>query len=162
MMLCLWNRRMFKYNKLFCYWGNCIKKWRLPLRAKCKGTFCPLLGCTPQEGTSARPWHLLISSSGLQPFLPHRFVSLYEGIALLYSLPYRPLPSTPCDSCSACLLPTVHPGNTPYTKRPYLLTLAKLKLPLDLNYKRLFLSPLFLLSSTFPFSQRYTSSSSCC
>src|SRR6266705_2938199 len=40
--------------------------------------------------------------------------SLYSGYCLPYSLPYRPLPSTPCDSCSACLLPTVHPGNTPY------------------------------------------------
>src|SRR6266567_3865183 len=43
-------------------------------------------------------------------------LSLYSGYCLPYSLPYRPLPSTLlCDSCSACLLPTVHPGNTPYT-----------------------------------------------
>ena len=47
----------------------------------------------------AKPWHLLISSSDLQPFLP-------------YSLPYRSLLS--CDLCSACLLPTVHLGNMPY------------------------------------------------
>ena len=56
-------------------------------------------------------WHLLISFSGLQPFLPHRFVSCLRRL-LPTSLPYRPLPSTPCDSCSACLLPTVHLGNT--------------------------------------------------
>src|SRR6266568_8796876 len=40
--------------------------------------------------------------------------SLYLGYCIPYSLPYRPLPSTLCDSCSACLLLTVHPGNTPY------------------------------------------------
>jgi hypothetical protein len=46
---------------------------------------------------------------------------------LPYSLPYRPLPSTLlCDSCSACLLPTVHPGNMPYTNAlSLILTLFK-------------------------------------
>ena len=70
----------------------------------CKGSFG---GCQGQP--SARPWHLLLRSLVL--FIGS---SLYLGYCLPYSLPYRPLPSTPCDSCSACLLPTVHPGNTPY------------------------------------------------
>src|SRR6266581_1334563 len=85
-------------------------------KLNCKGSFG---GCQGQP--SARPWHLLKDPSGLQPSCPpHRFVSLslslslYSGYCLPYSLPYRPFPSTPCDSCSACLLPTVHPGNTPY------------------------------------------------
>src|SRR6266705_3792548 len=78
---------------------------------RCKGSFG---GCQGQP--SARPWHLLKDPSGLQPSCPpHRFVSV-RGYCLPYSLPYRPLPSTPYDSCSACLLPTVRPGNTPYTE----------------------------------------------
>ena len=56
-------------------------------------------------------WHLLISSSGLQPFPSYQFVSCLQRL-LPTLLPYRPLPSTPCDSCSAYLLPTVHLGNT--------------------------------------------------
>ena len=40
--------------------------------------------------------------------------SPYEAIAIL--LPYRPLfHRLSCNSCSACLLPTVHLGNVPYT-----------------------------------------------
>src|SRR6266702_1689173 len=45
--------------------------------------------------------------------------SLYSGYCLPYSLSYRPLLSTPCDSCSTCLLHTVYPGNTPYNWRLY-------------------------------------------
>ena len=38
------------------------------------------------------------------------------------SLPYRPLPSTPCNSYSACLLPTVYLGNTAlHSNRSYTL-----------------------------------------
>ena len=55
----------------------------------CKGSFG---GCQGQP--SARPWHLLIDPSGLQPFPPHRFVSLSSLRLLPTSLPYRPLPST--------------------------------------------------------------------
>ena len=47
----------------------------------------------------------------MQPFLPYRFVLCLQRL-LPTSLPYRPLPSTPCDSYLACLLPTVHLGNT--------------------------------------------------
>ena len=53
---------------------------------------------------SAKPWHPLISSSGL-PF-PHRFVSLSEGIAI----PYSTISSSSIDSLVthvrlACSLP---------------------------------------------------------
>jgi hypothetical protein len=45
-------------------------------------------------------------------FLPHRLCTR----VLPYSLLYRPLPSTLlCDLCSACLLPTIHPSNMPYS-----------------------------------------------
>jgi hypothetical protein len=43
----------------------------------CKGSFG---GCQGQP--LARPWHLLIDPSGLQPFPPHRFVSL-QGYCLI-------------------------------------------------------------------------------
>ncbi len=51
---------------------------------------------------------------GLQPFLPHRFVSCTQAIAYphYHIVLFHRLP---CDICSACLLPTVHPGNTPHT-----------------------------------------------
>ena len=56
----------------------------------------------------------------MQPFPPHRFVSV-SGYCLP-SLPYRPLPSTLRDPCSACLLPTVHLGNTAsHSNRSYTL-----------------------------------------
>src|SRR6266702_7331283 len=74
-----------------------------------KGSFG---GCQGQP--SARPWHLLIRSLGLAALPPPSVRLLYVGYCL-YSLPYRPLSSTLlCDSCSACLLSTVHPGNMPY------------------------------------------------
>ena len=45
---------------------------------------------------------------------------------LPYSLPYRPLPSTLLyDSCSACLLPTVYPGNMPHNGLLYCHTLYR-------------------------------------
>jgi len=76
-----------------------------------KGSFS---GCQGQP--SARPWHLLIWSLVLVA-LPPPLVRLSPVLG--YCLPsflYRPLPSTLLfDSCSACLLPTVHPGNTPHT-----------------------------------------------
>ena len=46
------------------------------------------------------------------PSLLVRLSLLYLRRLLPTSLPYRPLLSTPCDLCSACLLPTVHLGNT--------------------------------------------------
>ena len=54
---------------------------------------------------------------GLQPFLPHRFVSLLstEAIAYLITISSSSIDSL-CDSCSACLLPTVHPGNMPHIR----------------------------------------------
>jgi len=45
------------------------------------------------RGTSARPWHLLISSLGLQPFPPSS-VRLRTRYCHTYSLLYHPLPST--------------------------------------------------------------------
>ena len=56
-------------------------------RLHCLGA---LRGCQGQP--LASPQHLLISTSGLQPFPPHRFVSV-RGYCLPL-LPYRPLPST--------------------------------------------------------------------
>src|SRR6266700_5017750 len=82
----------------------------MPEGGYCTGSFG---GCQGQP--SARPWHLLLRSLGLTVLLSSSSVRLLYVGYCLYSLPYRPLPSTPCDSCSACLLPTVHPGNTPYT-----------------------------------------------
>src|SRR6266576_2278093 len=85
------------------------------LKSFCKGSFG---GCQGQP--SARPWHLLIAPLGLQPFPPHRFVSLrgyfhtHYYIVLFHRLS--------CDSCSACLLPTVHLGKyASHSNRSYTL-----------------------------------------
>ena len=43
-------------------------------------------------------------------FLPYRFVSV-RGYCLLFTISSSSIDSL-CDLCSACLLPTVHPGNT--------------------------------------------------
>lgn len=66
---------------------------------------------------SAKPWHLLISSSGLQPFPPlHRFVSL-RGYCptLLFTISSSSIDS-PYNSYSAYLLPTIQLGNMPYIR----------------------------------------------
>ena len=72
-----------------------------------------------QAQPSARPWDLLISSLGLTvlpPLSVRLSLSLSCTRVLPYLLLYRPLPLTLlCDLCSACLLPTVHPGNMPYS-----------------------------------------------
>ena len=57
------------------------------------------------------------------PFLPHRFVSL-SCTRVLPTLLFIILSSSidsPCDLCSACLLPTVHLGNALYSNRSYTL-----------------------------------------
>jgi len=75
----------------------------------CKESFG---GCQGQP--SARPWHLLISSLGLAALLSSSSFRLCtQGIALLFTISSSSIDSL-CDSCSACLLPTVHPGNMPY------------------------------------------------
>src|SRR6266700_8005304 len=75
----------------------------------CKGSFGGRQG-----QPSARPWHLLIRSLGLAALPPPsvRLLSM-EAIAYLITISSSSIDSL-CDSCSACLLPTVHPGNTPY------------------------------------------------
>src|SRR6266567_2939077 len=78
----------------------------------CKGSFG---GCQGQP--SARPWHLLIRSLGLAALPPPSVRLCTRGIAyptLYYIVLFYQLL---CDIYSACLLPTVHPGNTPYIYR---------------------------------------------
>ena len=77
----------------------------------CKGSFGGRQG-----QPSARPWHLLIRSLGLAALPPPsvRLLST-EAIAYLITISSSSIDSL-CDSCSACLLPTVHPGNTPYIR----------------------------------------------
>src|SRR6266571_670361 len=75
----------------------------------CKGSFGGRQG-----QPLARPWHLLIRSLGLAALPPPsvRLLST-EAIAYLITISSSSIDSL-CNSCSACLLPTVHPGNTPY------------------------------------------------
>src|SRR6266576_3300803 len=75
------------------------------LKSDCKGSFG---GCQGQP--SARPWHLLIAPLGLQPFPPHRFVSL--------SLYTRLLPTLITISSSSIDSPVTHARlacSLPYT-----------------------------------------------
>ena len=67
-----------------------------------KGSFG---GCQGQP--SARPWHLLIDPSGLQPFPPHRFVSLMstEAIAYLITISSSSIDSPVTYARLACSLP---------------------------------------------------------
>src|SRR6266568_1339907 len=98
-MSCLYNSGLM----LFCA-GFSIKTCYI-----CKGSFGGRQG-----QPSARPWHLLIRSLGLAALPPPsvRLLST-EAIAYLITISSSSIDSL-CDSCSACLLPTVHPGNTPY------------------------------------------------
>src|SRR6266700_549806 len=75
----------------------------------CKGSFGGRQG-----QPSARPWHLLIRSLGLAALPPPsvRLLST-KAIAYLITISSSSIDSL-YDSCLACLLPTVHPGNTPY------------------------------------------------
>src|SRR6266702_8468000 len=68
----------------------------------CKGSFG---GCQGQP--SARPWHLLIIPWAYSPLVLLIGSSLYSGYCptLYHVVLFHRLP---CDSCSACLLPTVH------------------------------------------------------
>ena len=90
-------------------YNSLIKRIYIQQLLQCKGSFGGR-----QAQPSASPWHLLIIPLGLQPFLPHRFVSLL--FRLLPTLII--ISSSSIDSlynlCLACLLPTVRPGNTPY------------------------------------------------
>ena len=54
-------------------------------------------------------------------FLPYRFVSCIRVLpTLLFTISSSSIDS-PCDSCLACLLPTVHLGNALYLNRSYTL-----------------------------------------
>src|SRR6266705_2160217 len=90
--------------------NHCFK-----LCSLCKGSFGGRQG-----QPSARPWHLLIRSLGLAALPPPsvRLLSM-EAIAYLITISSSSIDSL-CDSCSACLLPTVHPGNMPsHSNRSY-------------------------------------------
>ena len=89
-----------------------------PVQSNCKGSFGPLLGCTP-GGSQELP--RLAFGQPLAP--PYKLLGLTALSLLIGSSPYEVLPyllftissssiDSPCDSCSACLLPTVHLGNS--------------------------------------------------
>ena len=78
-------------------------------------SFCRVWNCVRdllagrQGQPSARPWHLLIDPSGLQPFPPHRFVSLSlmstEAIAYLITISSSSIDSPVTHARLACSLP---------------------------------------------------------
>src|SRR6266404_1703307 len=66
----------------------------------CKGSFG---GCQGQP--SARPWHLLIAPLGLQPFPPHRFVSVLRLLPTLITISSSSINSPVTHARLACSLP---------------------------------------------------------
>src|SRR5882762_1389021 len=90
----------------------------------CKGSFGGYQG-----QPSARPWHLLIAPLGLQPFPPHRFVSLF---------PTRLLPTLITISSSSIDSPVTHARlacSLPYTWAilPHIKRLREYKLYINLK-----------------------------